>query len=72
MQRTETSPNIPTEDRLMRKEQILEIMPICYSNLRSRIAKGEFPKPIKIGSIYFWKASTIYKYIDELHTKQQS
>lgn len=53
-------------DRLLSIEQVREFVPVARSTLYALIAKGEFPKPRKMGKRNFWLQSDIQSFIAEL------
>jgi len=54
-------------DQVLRKSQLLEVVPLSYSTIRRKINNGEFPKPIRLGANSVgWKLSEVQAWIDSL------
>ena len=55
------------DDRLMRRSQVEEIAGLSRSSIYRRMQKGEFPRPVKIGSTAVrWKESDIFAWLEFL------
>ena len=53
------------QDKFLRLNQVLQLIPIGKSTLWEKVKKGEFPKQIKLGpKISVWRASDVQEYID--------
>ncbi len=55
-------------DALLRKEDVLKIIPISSATWYRLISDNPALKPIKIGRGSFWKKSVILDYIDGLES----
>ena len=58
----DTMTTIDTRDedlRLLRIEQVLELVPFARSSLYRAIKAGEFPAPIKFGGVSLWSNQEI-------------
>jgi len=56
--------------KLLRLNQVRELVPYSKSALYGMISRGEFPKPVKIGAspksrASFWVAEEVYSWLDE-------
>jgi len=54
------------ENKLIKKEEVLELIPMSSASLYRLIKITPILKPIKIGRGSFWKKSVITNYIDGL------
>jgi len=60
-------------ERLLRINQVLELIPVGRSSWWLGVRQGRYPKPVKLGPrTTTWKASDIEKLIEELERKTQS
>ncbi len=57
--------------KLARIEDIAHQTTFSKSTIWSKIAKGEFLPPTKIGGIAFWKQSDVDEWIESQFTKSQ-
>ena len=54
-------------NRLLRRSQVEEIAGLSRSSIYRRMQKGEFPRPVKIGSAAVrWKESDIFAWLESL------
>ena len=54
-------------NRLLRRSQVEEIAGLSRSSIYRRMQKGEFPRPVKIGSTAVrWKESDIFAWLESL------
>lgn len=54
----------------IRLKQLLELYPVSKSTLYAKIAKGEFPRPIKLGPrISAWSVADITALIERLEAQ---
>ncbi len=52
------------DEKLVRLPRLLERVPFCRSQLYALIAKGKFPKPVKIGErAVAWRSTEIDAWI---------
>jgi prophage regulatory protein len=54
-----------TDIALMRISEILKVIPVSKSKFWLMVQKGEFPKPIKIGSSSFWTKEQVKTFVQE-------
>uniref|UniRef100_UPI004047D640 helix-turn-helix transcriptional regulator n=1 Tax=Aliarcobacter sp. TaxID=2321116 RepID=UPI004047D640 len=52
-----------TNEMLLRLKKVKEYVPITTSSIYQKMAKGKFPKQVKIGGTAFWRMSDIQEYI---------
>ena len=52
-------------DRLLRLDNVIELVGFKSSKIYALIASGEFPRPIKIDSASRWRESVIQAWIDQ-------
>ena len=52
-----------TEDRLLKIDQCLEIIPMAKSTWWEYVKSGTLPAPVKIGSATFWRHSDLQDFI---------
>lgn len=50
-------------DRLLTIKQVRELVPIAASTIYDAVAKGTFPKPLKVGKRSLWRDSDIQSFI---------
>jgi len=61
--------NTLSEDRIIRKREVLEKSGHSNATLYRRIAAGTFPKPLSTGPRSVgWKLSEVQKWMDSLNT----
>lgn len=51
--------------RLLRIEQVLELVPMARSSIYRNVEAGEFPAPIKMGNCTFWVSDEIRAWVRE-------
>lgn len=51
------------EDRLLKIDDCLKIIPIAKSTWWQGVKEGKLPQPMKIGSSTFWRHSDLMKFI---------
>jgi len=57
-------------DVLMRARQVLRVLPISKSTWWAGVAKGRFPRPVKIGpKISAWRRRDILALLEQLSAK---
>jgi predicted DNA-binding transcriptional regulator AlpA len=66
--RQEENPMQPIQiDTLLTAKDLADLLCVSVSQLRYQVAKGELPRPVKLGTkMRRWKASVIQAYIDSL------
>ena len=52
-------------DRLLRRREVEQIVGFSRAWIYSRMAKGEFPKPVHIGASVRWRESDVRAWIRE-------
>jgi len=55
-----------TMEKLIKANEVHEIVGFKQSKLRQMIIAGEFPKPIVFGNRKRWKQSEVYKWVSDL------
>jgi|14BtaG_2_1085337.scaffolds.fasta_scaffold325901_2 predicted DNA-binding transcriptional regulator AlpA len=53
-------------EKLIKANDVYEIVGFKQSKLRRMIIAGEFPEPIKFGNRKRWKQSEVYRWVSEL------
>jgi prophage regulatory protein len=56
---------------LVRLPQILKVLPVSKSTFWNLIARGDFPKPLKIGRSSFWTDEQLHSYINSKVNRQK-
>jgi len=56
---------------LVRLPQILKVLPVSKSTFWNLIARGDFPKPLKIGRSSFWTDEQLHSYIKSKVNRQK-
>jgi predicted DNA-binding transcriptional regulator AlpA len=51
--------------RLLRLSDVLKIIPVCRASWYVGIAKGRFPRPVKLGRTSVWRAEEIRQVIEQ-------
>lgn len=57
---------LKNESQLLKKENVLELIPVSTATWYRLVKENPILKPIKIGRGSFWKKSIIINYIDGL------
>ena len=61
--------SLETETEVIRRTEVLKLVPISVSGLYQKISDGHFPKPIKLGlRAVGWKKSEVLKYLEGLNS----
>ena len=61
--------SLETETEVIRRNEVLKLVPISVSGLYQKISDGHFPKPIKLGlRAVGWKKSEVLKYLEGLNS----
>jgi predicted DNA-binding transcriptional regulator AlpA len=60
-----------TNERILRRPEVLRLLGVASSTLDRRIRLGDFPRPIKLGTdpttrAVGWKASVVNDYLTKL------
>ena len=56
------------EDRLLKVDDCLKIIPVAKSTWWAQVAAGVFPAPVKINTSTFWRHSDLMSYIATMET----
>lgn len=59
------------QDHLLSRPEVERIACVSTSLLYDLIAKGKFPKPLKIGSKSVWPASEVHGWVESLKEGRQ-
>lgn len=51
---------------LYRLKQVIELTGLSKTTIYAKVAEGEFPRFVKIGSITAWKAADVQAWLEEL------
>ena len=61
--------NLEPETEVIRRNEVLKLVPISVSGLYQKISDGHFPKPIKLGlRAVGWKKSEVLRYLEDLNS----
>ena len=61
--------NLENDTEVIRRNEVLKLVPISVSGLYQKISDGHFPRPIKLGlRAVGWKKSDILKYLEGLNS----
>ena len=61
--------SLEPETEVIRRNEVLKLVPISVSGLYQKISDGHFPKPIKLGlRAVGWKKSEVLKYLEGLNS----
>ena len=61
--------SLEPETEVIRRNEVLKLVPISVSGLYQKISDGHFPKPIKLGlRAVGWKKSDVLKYLEGLNS----
>ena len=61
--------NLEPETEVIRRDEVLKLVPISVSGLYQKISDGEFPRPVKLGlRAVGWKKSEILQYLEGLNS----
>jgi prophage regulatory protein len=60
------------EDRLLKIDQCLRIIPMAKSTWYDHVKDGTLPAPVKIGAAAFWRHSDLMEFIGGLAKPQPS
>lgn len=56
----------PFEDRILRKQQLLDMVPLSLDTIERLVKKGKFPAPVKLSEFAIgWRLSDVQKWIAE-------
>jgi len=61
--------NLEPETEVIRRDEVLKLVPISVSGLYQKISDGQFPRPIKLGRrAVGWKKSEVLRYLKGLNS----
>ena len=61
--------NLEPETEVIRRDEVLKLVPISVSGLYQKISDGHFPRPIKLGlRAVGWKKSEVLRYLKGLNS----
>ena len=61
--------NLENDTEVIRRNEVLKLVPISVSGLYQKISDGQFPRPIKLGLIAVgWKKSEVLRYLKGLNS----
>ena len=61
--------DLEPETEVIRRDEVLKLVPISVSGLYQKISDGHFPRPIKLGlRAVGWKKSEVLQYLKGLNS----
>ena len=61
--------NLEPETEVIRRDEVLKLVPISVSGLYQKISDGDFHRPVKIGlRAVAWKKSDVLQYLEGLNS----
>ena len=61
--------NLENDTEVIRRNEVLKLVPISVSGLYQKISDGEFPRPVKLGlRAVGWKKSEVLQYLEGLNS----
>ena len=61
--------NLEPETEVIRRDEVLKLVPISVSGLYQKISDGQFPRPIKLGlRAVGWKKTEVLQYLEGLNS----
>ena len=61
--------NLENDTEVIRRDEVLKLVPISVSGLYQKISDGHFPRPIKLGlRAVGWKKSEVLRYLEGLNS----
>ena len=61
--------NLEPETEVIRRDEVLKLVPISVSGLYQKISDGQFPRPVKLGlRAVVWKKSEVLRYLKGLNS----
>jgi prophage regulatory protein len=58
------SEETPQKHKLLRREQVTELVPVSRATLHRMVVDGKFPAPKRVGGQLAWRASEVFKWIE--------
>ena len=61
--------NLENDTEVIRRNEVLKLVPISVSGLYQKISDGEFPRPVKLGlRAVAWKKTEVLQYLEGLNS----
>ena len=61
--------NLEPETAVIRRDEVLKLVPISVSGLYQKISDGQFPRPVKLGlRAVGWKKTEVLQYLEGLNS----
>ena len=61
--------NLENDTEVIRRNEVLKLVPISVSGLYQKISDGNFPRPIKLGlRAVGWKKTEVLQYLEGLNS----
>ena len=61
--------DLEPETEVIRRDEVLKLVPISVSGLYQKISDGQFPRPIKLGlRAVGWKKTEVLQYLEGLNS----
>ena len=61
--------NLEPETEVIRRDEVLKLVPISVSGLYQKISDGDFPRPVKLGlRAVGWKKTEVLQYLEGLNS----
>ena len=61
--------NLENDTEVIRRNEVLKLVPISVSGLYQKISDGEFPRPVKLGlRAVGWKKTEVLQYLEGLNS----
>ena len=61
--------NLEPETEVIRRDEVLKLVPISVSGLYKKISDGQFPRPVKLGlRAVGWKKTEVLQYLEGLNS----
>ena len=61
--------NLEPETEVIRRDEVLKLVPISVSGLYQKISDGQFPRPVKLGlRAVGWKKTEVLQYLEGLNS----
>ena len=55
-----------TDAGFLRLRQVLDVVPVCRTRWYEGVRKGDFPSPVKMGRVSFWRKTDIAALIEKI------
>ena len=61
--------NLEPETEVIRRDEVLKLVPISVSGLYQKISDGQFPRPVKLGlRAVGWNKTEVLQYLEGLNS----